>query len=302
MPSNALDREPEFVVGDPVPNDRPSVGRGTRPRKSIRSPIGLLLIFGVVAGAASLYFFRSNVNAPPPAPVAMTTEAPLVAPQTPEIRYPVERIAGASEATQPQLTLPPLDDSDAQARDSIAAIQNGDTWISLLVPGGIVRHLVATVDALPQKTLAVQARPVISAPGPFQTTISSGGMAIAADNASRYAPYVSAAEAIDSTRLAGFYVRFYPMLQQAYVELGYPKGYFNDRVIATIDHLIAAPEPHAPVYLTQPRVVYEFADPILENLSAGQKIMVRMGLDNERRIKAKLRDVRAKLAVEPLAR
>jgi hypothetical protein len=96
--------------------------------------------------------------------------------------------------------------------------------------------------------------------------------------------------------LAGFYVRLYPLFQQAYVELGYPNGYFNDRLIGVIDHLLAAPEPKAPVYLAQPRVVFEFADPQLESLSAGQKILVRMGADNEMRIKAKLRELRKLLA------
>ena len=38
--------------------------------------------------------------------------------------------------------------------------------------------------------------------------------------------------------------------------------------------------------------MYEFADPALEDLSAGQKILVRTGLENERRIKVKLRDIR----------
>jgi hypothetical protein len=56
------------------------------------------------------------------------------------------------------------------------------------------------------------------------------------------------------------------------------------------------------VYVTQPRIVYEFADPALEELSAGQKAMVRVGLDNERRLKAKLRAIRTALAAEPLPR
>ena len=45
----------------------------------------------------------------------------------------------------------------------------------------------------------------------------------------------------------------------------------------------------------QPKVVYEFADPGLESLSAGQKLMVRIGLRNERAAKAWLRDVREQL-------
>jgi Protein of unknown function (DUF3014) len=45
--------------------------------------------------------------------------------------------------------------------------------------------------------------------------------------------------------------------------------------------------------------MYEFADSTLEDLSAGQKILVRSGPDNERRIKAKLREIRKALTAEP---
>ena len=58
------------------------------------------------------------------------------------------------------------------------------------------------------------------------------------------------------------------------------------------------PEPSPPVYLSQSKVMYEFADSTLEDLSAGQKILVRSGLDNERRIKAKFPEV-AWCFVEP---
>ena len=63
----------------------------------------------------------------------------------------------------------------------------------------------------------------------------------------------------------------------------------------TIDDLLAAPELNGPVKLAQPKVLYEFADPDLEGRSAGQKIMMRMGRDNELKVKAKLRALRRAL-------
>ena len=71
-----------------------------------------------------------------------------------------------------------------------------------------------------------------------------------------------------------------------------------------IDHLLAAPEPGEPVAVrlievqgpigsSRPWVNYEFVDPVLESSSAGHKLMVRMGLDNELRLKARLREFRA---------
>jgi hypothetical protein len=49
----------------------------------------------------------------------------------------------------------------------------------------------------------------------------------------------------------------------------------------------------------RPWVRYEYADPQLQALSAGQKIMVRTGLQNERRLKAVLAKVRASVARVP---
>jgi len=49
----------------------------------------------------------------------------------------------------------------------------------------------------------------------------------------------------------------------------------------------------------QPWVRYEFEDPQLEALSAGQKILVRMGPSNARQVKAKLRELRAAIATIP---
>jgi hypothetical protein len=52
----------------------------------------------------------------------------------------------------------------------------------------------------------------------------------------------------------------------------------------------------APIALMRPKVLYEFADPDLETRSAGQKILVRMGAENERKVKAWLRGLKQELA------
>ena len=57
----------------------------------------------------------------------------------------------------------------------------------------------------------------------------------------------------------------------------------------------SAPEVDGPVRLVQPRVLYEFADPKLEQLSAGQKILLRIGRANELKVKGKLREIRQAL-------
>ena len=133
------------------------------------------------------------------------------------------------------------------------------------------RIRAGTVDNLPRETAPVRVMPLEPVPGRFTP---------GPQNAARYAPYVSVLEALDSGALVQRYIDSYPLFQQAYEDLGYPKAYFNDRLIEVIDHLLAAPEMPAEAKLVQPKVFYQFADPDLEKRSAGQKIMMRIGNEN----------------------
>ena len=62
-----------------------------------------------------------------------------------------------------------------------------------------------------------------------------------------------------------------------------------------IDHLLQAPEVDGPIVLVQPHVFYKFAEPELESLSAGHKLMLRIGVDNAARVQKKLREIRREL-------
>jgi hypothetical protein len=159
----------------------------------------------------------------------------------------------------------------------------------------MIRRFVATVDNLPRRKASRNLMPVKPAPGAFVTGKSPAGPTIAADNAKRYAPYVKLARAIDAHALAAVYLRFYPLFQRAYEDLGYPGGYFNDRLVETIDDLIAAPEVAGEIRLVRPKVFYEFANPDLEALSAGQKIMLRIGSENAAVIRAKLLELKREI-------
>jgi len=155
-----------------------------------------------------------------------------------------------------------------------------------------VRHIVATVDSLTREKLSLQVLPTRPVSGLMQVTGSAKGAAIAASNARRYEPYVQALTAIDTGQLVALYRHFYPLFQQAYRELGYPKGYFNDRLVEVIDDMLEAPEPKPPVQVVAPRAMFHYVDPDLEALDCGQKILVRVGPANESAIKAKLREIR----------
>jgi hypothetical protein len=155
-----------------------------------------------------------------------------------------------------------------------------------------------TIDNLPRKKNAPQMWPVKPLGGEFRTS-SGNELLLSESNYGRYESIVKLATTVDTQQLVSMYKRFYPLFQQAYVDLGYPEGYFNNRLVEVIDHLLETPEVEGPVKLVQPGVFYEFADPSLESRSSGQKLLLRMGRDNAAAVKLKLREIRREIAQRP---
>ncbi len=243
-------------------------------------------VFGLIIWNATRAPQSQPATMTPPAPRSEPPPPPAM-PAEPEIRYPVPD-------RPPEKPLPALDTSDSTLKNALTEMPGGNSLIEVLVLKDFVRRVVATVDNLPAKRIVWRVMPMERTPGTFEVKGNNQQATIAAENAARYARYVKLAEAVDSAALAALYFHFYPLFQQAYRDLGYPKGHFNDRLIEVIDHLLAAPELKAPVALVRPKVFYLYADPELEARSAGQKILMRMGAENAVRIKAKLREFRAR--------
>jgi hypothetical protein len=252
----------------------------------------VMWLIGIVAAAAigfGLWYWYGSQHRPAPPPPAVPATPPPASTE-PQVANPIP-----AENTPGAAALPALNDSDSLVRDSIAGVLGRTPVDRFLVPQNIVRHIVATVDNLPRRKVAVELRPV--GPTPGTTAIATQGDIVTLSDANfeRYAPLVKVVQGTDVKALSLVYQRLYPLFQQSYEDLGYPGKYFNDRVVEVIDHLLQAPEVRAPIPLVQPRVMYQYADADLEGRSAGQKLLIRMGPANARAIKAKLREFRAEI-------
>jgi hypothetical protein len=257
----------------------------------------LLLILGIAIAGAVMWWFSTQAPRPgaevPVAPAPQPPASSSVVAAEPAIQHPVEEAE------------PPL--GAAEVDRALADLLGRKAVTTFLQAGDFPRRFVATVDNFGRAHAPASLWPVNPTGGRFTVEEREGGPVIAAGNAARYMPFVRLAESIDAARAARLYARMYPLLQRAYQELGYPKRYFNDRLVAVIDQLLATPvveypvqvrlvEVKGPIASERPWVRYEYADPALESLTAGQKILVRVGAANARRLKAKLAEVRAQLA------
>jgi hypothetical protein len=250
----------------------------------------LWLIPLVLLGALVAAYLWPKGEAPPPPSAAVPAPA-----GEPAIRYPVQ---SAEPTAEP---LPALAASDEAISAALAALFS-QGLPGFLVPKNIVHRFVATVDNLPRDHLAPQLMPVKPVRGIPLIEHQGERIVLNPKNAARYQSYVSAANTVPTDALIAAYARFYPLLQEQYEKLGYPDRYFNDRMVEVIDHLLATPEVAEPLALVQPEVLYEFADPKLETLSAGQKILLRVGKTNRDKLKSKLKELRQALVSLPPAK
>jgi len=258
-------------------------------RSILWKSIGASAVVVFAIAAAGYYWYQRgsevNTSAPPEAAAPAPSTPTVAAKAESEYLYPIDE-ADADHTTT-------LDQSDGKILDAITQLPG---WrasaLRLLLPKDLVRHIVATVDGLTREKISLQVLPTRPVSGLMQVAGTAKSTTIAASNARRYEPYVQALTAIDTAHLATLYRHFYPLFQQAYRELGYPKGYFNDRLVEVIDDMLEAPEPKPPIAVVAPRAMFHYVDPDLEALDCGQKILVRVGSTNESAIKAKLRQIR----------
>jgi len=213
---------------------------------------------------------------------------PQLAASTPEMRQVLD-----VPKVVPQL--PVLDYSDNHVFNSLAVLIDDQSLMSLFFSERIIHNIVATIDNLTNTHAPRSVMPVKPVSGMFYATIKDDKLIISSENAVRYAPYVRIAEAAEPKKLVDLYLGLYPLFQEAYEKLGYPKKYFNDRLIEVIDDLLAAPDIKDPVKLEQPNTIYQFADSNLEACHIGQRILMRMGNKNETYLKSWLSKIKQEL-------
>ncbi len=253
----------------------------------------LIPVLLAIGAAGGLWYYWIAANQPDSAPV-IAPEPRVEEPQAaPEPLHPMPEPDMTMSERSGLVPLPPLDQSDEYFEMELTDLF-GESIEEMLVTSGIIERIVATVDNLPRAHVAERIRPVERLGGQFviDGQDASGEFTINSGNYGRYDALVELMAGADLAEIADMYRRFYPLFQSAYVDLGYPDGYFNDRLVEVIDHLLATPDIADPVALVRPHVLYEFADPELEGLSSGQKLLLRMGSEHRSRVKQSFREFR----------
>jgi hypothetical protein len=128
-------------------------------------------------------------------------------------------------------------------------------------------------------------------------TQSGGRLVIDPRSFRRYDAIAGAVASLDPRASATLYSLFRPRINEAYAELGFPNTPFDATLEDALVTLVSTPIPDGPIEVTPRGATYAFANPRFEVLAPAQKQLLRMGPENARAVKAKLRDIAIALGV-----
>lgn len=254
--------------------------------------IPILLLITLFAAAAWFSFTKE----PDPVHEVLPTALPPVAPVIREATQLVQPSEEITVELEPELItipdpLPRLNESDDVIRHDLAEVIGADALAEYLIKSQILSRLVSTVDSLTSRQVAPQINPIKTADDKMVVDTDGDVVTMSAQNFARYDGYVGVMQRASTESVISMYKYYSPLLQIAWEENG-GQGQFRDRLIEVIDSLLETPDVPGPVHLTKYEAVYLFAEPELESMTAGQKILVRMGSVNAEVVKEKLSEIR----------
>jgi hypothetical protein len=189
----------------------------------------------------------------------------------------------------------PLDVSDPAVKEALvdSAAADENTVNRLLVNEGLLQRFVVSVTNLAGNKMAPNHQLLTPPEQNFRVYSQADKQWIDAASYKRYTPYVNVLESFDNEALLTVYQSYKDDIQAKYAEIGDPDKDFNSVLLSAIDELLDTPEVPVPVEVYSDSVMYKYTDERLENLDGPQKQLLRTGPDNMRRIKAKLREIKA---------
>lgn len=187
----------------------------------------------------------------------------------------------------------PIDISDAAIESALVAISNSELITDLLVSDALLERFVVTVTNLANNEMAPNHRLVTPPEQAFRVYQQADRYWIDPASYKRYTPYINALEKMENDQLLDLFTRYKSKITDVHEEISSSRQGFETTLLDAIDTLLDTPEIPMPVEVYTDSVAFKYKDEKLEKLSAPQKQLLRTGPDNMRRIKAKLRDLKA---------
>ncbi len=211
---------------------------------------------------------------------------------------PAPRPAPAA-ATPPRTELPPLDELDPMFSRLVGEVTASPLVSKWLATGNLARQVAALVEGAAGGSLPLRFLAPLRPTGEFSVVERHGHATIAPESYARYNAMAGVIAALDPATVVRVYQMLAPRLEEAHGELGQGERTFDAALRESLRRLSETPIPEGPIAVTARGGVYGFADPRLEALSPAQKLLLRSGPDNARRVRTQLAAIAAALGPPP---
>lgn len=202
----------------------------------------------------------------------------------------------APQMVEPEVPNVVLDDNWAMSQ--IIQLVPEKTLADLIIQQDMISNFVVFIDNASRGELVTQFSPLLAPKEKFTADQNGEDLLtyqVNTGNFARYDSYANLLVSLPIEKSVSVYKELAPTIDEAHIELGYEAGTFDRKLKRAMDFLIDAPVLTADVKLVAPSAMYQFADAELEGLLAIQKLILRMGPDNQQRVRAKLIEFREAL-------
>ena len=266
---------------DKLPLERPPAPRQSNGRASRSSTSRwVILAAGVaIAGTLLAVWWMSRAQPPPVTPAPAPASEAARTPARPQ-RQPME--------------LPPLPQSDAMLRELVATLSRHPLLARIVAQKAPVRAITLAIVQIGDGRVPITPLAALRTGQPV--TIDGGS--IGRVDVATYARWNTAVRAllqVNAADAARAYVNVKPLFDEAYRELGYPGGDFDDAIVRAIRMLASTPEPKSdPILLARP-AYFEHDNAALRALPPVQKQFLLTGPEHRQQIQGWLRRFAATL-------
>jgi len=282
--------------------------RSRRRRRRVLQVLAVLLLVG--AGVGAYLYFQPDMGDLAPF-AGEEEEGPAFgreeAPAAPEEEAAPERLAGEgeeapAEPAEPgppplEVELPELEESDPVAREYAQELSPHPEYEDLLAVQGLVRRFTAVVANVAAGKSPRYHLSFLVPRRPFGAVAEGGQLVIDPKSYARYDTVVDVFASLDAEQTVRVYRGFQPLVEQAYRDLGHRRRDFEAALERSITELLAVPVIQGPVPVRLDIMTYVYEDPELESLDPVQKLLLRTGPSNVRKVQAKLREIAAALGI-----
>lgn len=250
-------------------------------KKKVLLTGGIIICVAAAAVIAYLLFFRPSKESP-----VLTEGLPLQEEAKPETEIPVQ--AETEELSTLDID---LENSDETVRERALGLSANEMFARWLQTEGIIKKFTAAVDSVANGTSPRSQIDFFKPDEKFKTYVENDVTYISPDSYDRYNPAAAVVSSLDAEGCAKLFRQLKPAFQEAYAELGYPEADFQKTLEKAFVELLEVPVLEYDMPVEKKIQTFAFVNGELERMSDAQKHFLRMGPQNVRKIRDKIKEI-----------